>query len=516
MSILNSLFKPKEISDDNSYVDYSQYEQLNKSFRTGKANNRSVVDALDVGSQSVTGRSDILTKDDVLRKKKLLREYSRNIIVQAIIRTRTNQIIKYATPAYLSSDNTGFEIVPKSSLETDNITDKQKKRARYLEDFIYQTGKDYKPWRDNFPEFLTKLINDTFIFDQINIERVFEQPRSNQLNHFNIADAGTIMIDKYPKTLDKPREFVQWIDGGPVAHFKEKEMTFLTYWAQSDIQMKGYGFSPLDASLEHIGHHINTEQFNSRFFSQGGMVRGLLVLNADGSSQDSAAALEAIRRSWMPMQGLNGAWKIPMITASDAKFVNMTQNSKDMEFSEWLNYLIKVICANFNIQPEEINIPNKGGATGRNVGSTLNEGNSVKNKMQASKDTGLTPLFKFIERIINDQILRYIDSDYIFRFTLGNQVDLKAEAETIQARQEAGLTLNEGRLQMKVGKLTGPFAAFGDLPGGPKVVVQLAQLLAKTNPDYQSALQDESNPLSQKTESDKASQKLVNKDENSK
>lgn len=480
-------FNKRKRKNDYTYVNYDDYS-IQKSFRNAKSYTRSAVDNLDVGSQTTTAGGDIVTKDDILRKKRLLKEYARNIIVQAIIRTRINQVRKLAYPAYLSPEHIGYEVVPKNKIGQ-KLTNKEIKRGHELENIIYQTGKDYKAWRDTFPDFLAKILYDHFVYDQVNVERVYEQARSVSLNHFNAVDAGTILINKYPNSADKPRQFVQWVDGKPVNYYTEKELTFSTAWKQTDIHMKGYGFSPVDASLSHIGHLINTEQFNARFFSQGGMVRGLLVINAEGTQQDSAAALESIRRSWMPLQGLNGAWKIPMITATDAKFVNMTQNSKDMEFSEWLNYLIKVICADFNIQTEEINIMNKGGATGRNVGSTLNEGNSVKSKMQQSKDTGFNPLLKFIEQFINDQILRYLDSDYYFRFDLGNAVDEKQRAETVQAKEDAGFTLNEGRKLLGAAPLTGKYAAFGELPGGPKVVVQLAQILAKTNPDFQKMIQ---------------------------
>lgn len=487
MAIFNSnLFKRKP-KDDYSYVSYNDYE-IQKSFRNSKAYTRSAVDNLDIGSQSSANNNDFITKEDILRKKHLLKEYSKSIIIQAIIRVRTNQVKKLATPASWSPEHIGYEIFPKDKLGQ-KITAKEEKRCKELENILYQTGKDYKAWRDTFPSFITKLINDHYTYDQINIERVFEQNRSVKLNHFNITDAGTILIDKYPESIDKPRQFVQWVDGKPVNYFNEKEMTFITYWGQSDIHRKGYGFSPVESSLEHIGFHINTEQFNSRFFSQGGMVRGLLVINADGTQQDSAAALESIRRSWMPLQGLNGAWKIPMITAQDAKFVNMTQNSKDMEFSEWLNYIIKVICADFNIQTEEINIMNKGGATGRNVGSTLNEGNSVKSKMQQSKDTGLEPLLRFIEQVINDQILRYLDNGYRFRFDTGDSQDEKQVLDNIQTKENNGMTINEGRKEMSLPKLSGAFAKFGDLPGTPSTVVQLLNVMAKSDPEYQKVLQ---------------------------
>ena len=55
------------------------------------------------------------------------------------------------------------------------------------------------------------------------------------------------------------------------AHFTNKELTFITYWSQNMNKNCGYGFSPVEAAIPQITYHINVEQFNARFFSQGGM-----------------------------------------------------------------------------------------------------------------------------------------------------------------------------------------------------------------------------------------------------
>lgn len=136
----------------------------------------------------------------------------------------------------------------------------------------------------------------------------------------------------------------------------------------------------------------------------------------------SSQQLDSIRRSWQPLNGLNGAWKIPMVTGiKDAKFVNMQQSSGDYEFSGWLSYLINMVSSVFQVDPSEINFPNKsGGSMSRSGGSTLNEGNSLKTKVDMSRDKGLKPVLDFIERIVNDYLLPYVkkSDDYHFVFTL--------------------------------------------------------------------------------------------------
>ena len=137
-----------------------------------------------------------------------------------------------------------------------------------------------------------------------------------------------------------------------------------------------------------------------------------------------------------------------MVTGiKDAKFVNMQQSSGDYEFSGWLSYLINMVSSVFQVDPSEINFPNKsGGSMSRSGGSTLNEGNSLKTKVDMSRDKGLKPVLDFIERIVNDYLLPYVKNsdDYHFVFTLGNE-DEKNKADLIAVQLKNGLTINEAR-----------------------------------------------------------------------
>src|SRR5699024_4368699 len=99
------------------------------------------------------------------------------------------------------------------------------------------------------------------------------------------------------------------------------------------------------------------------FFSHGGTTRGLLNIKPMG--QQSQVSLEAFRREWQnSVSGANASWKIPVITAEDAKFVNMTPSANDMQFEKWTNMLINTITSLFQIDPTEINFPNNSGASG--------------------------------------------------------------------------------------------------------------------------------------------------------
>nr|WNM56074.1 portal protein [Staphylococcus phage S-CoN_Ph38] len=119
---------------------------------------------------------------------------------------------------------------------------------------------------------------------------------------------------------------------------------------RTDIYSSGYGLSELEIALKQVIAHENTESFNDRFFSHGGTTRGVLLIKHE--QQQSQYALENFKREWKSsLSGINGSWQIPVVSADDVKFVNMTPTANDMQFEKWLNYLINVICSVYEIDP---------------------------------------------------------------------------------------------------------------------------------------------------------------------
>ena len=370
----------------------------------------------------------------------------KNIILNAIINTRVNQVSMFCTPARYSDKGVGYEVRLKDPLET--MTSHDKANIQRIEDFLEHTGKDKDDFtKDTFRTFVKKLVRDRLTYDKINFELIYD--KTGKLNRFKAVDASTIYVavdekGHEPKNKDGVR-FVQVLDQQKVASFKAKEMAWEVHNPRTDITVGRYGYPELEIAMNHLQYHENTEIFNARFFAQGGTTRGLLHIKT--GQEQSTQALSAFRREWTTMfSGLSGAWKIPVITAEDVKFVNMTQSSKDMEFEKWLNYLINVICSIFSIDPSEINFPNRGGATGSS-GNTLNEGNSAE-KYRNSKDKGLEPLLKFIEDAINKYIVSQFGGKYVFNFVGG---DAKTEMEIIsilEAKAKIGLTINDIRAEL--------------------------------------------------------------------
>lgn len=380
----------------------------------------------------------------------VLKKFSKNIILNSIINIRSNQVSLYCKPVRYSDKGLGYEIRLKDVSQEPNK--KQLNEMKKIEQFLNNTGVNKDVTRDSFLTFVKKFVRDTYVYDQVNFEKVFE--RDGTFSRFKMVDPSTIFFatDGRGKLIKNGERYVQVLDRQVVARFDAKEMAFAVRNPRSDIEVAGYGFPESEIALKQLIAQENTEVFNDRFFSHGGTTRGVLHLKV-GQNQ-SQQALDIFRREWKSsLSGINGSWQIPVISAEDVKFVNMTPSARDMEFEKWLTYLINVICAVFVIDPAEINFPNNGGLSSSKGGS-LNEGNS-KQKNQASQNKGLMPLLEFIADTINRFIIDEFSDEYMFVFVGGDTQTELEKLEILETEMKLYKTINDVRIEKGLEPLEG-------------------------------------------------------------
>ena len=406
----------------------------------------------------------------------LLKQYSSNTILNAIINTRKNQVSMYSRPARYTKDWQGFEVRLRDNSMKPNRSEEEK--IKEIEEFILNTGRGKDTSRDTFNSFLRKVINDTYIYDQINFEKVFD--KNGRLHHFKAVDPSTIYYatDDNGNIAKDGYRYVQVIDGVVRASFKQDEMGFYVRNPRSDIYALGYGLSELELTLRNFVSQTNTEIFNDRFFSNGGTTRGVLLIKT-GNNQ-SQQALSAFRREWKnTLSGMNGSWQIPVVNAEDVKFVNMTPTARDMEFEKWLNYNINVICSVFTIDPGEINFPNRGGGV-TGSGGTSGLSDSASSKGQGVKSKGLDDLLKELESCINQNIISEFGEQYYFQF-VGVDADREADQlEILTTKVTHAMTVNEMREEIGLpGDVVG-----GDIPLNGVIVQRIGQLMQEEQFEY--------------------------------
>ncbi|BCG66425.1 portal protein [Staphylococcus phage vB_SsapH-Golestan101-M] len=372
----------------------------------------------------------------------VLKKFGSNPILNSVILTRQNQVSMYCQPARYSEKGLGFQVRMRDFNKEPGR--QQKEEIKRIEEFLLNTGKDRDIDRDSFQNFCRKIVRDTYIFDQVNFEKIFNK-KTNKLEKFIAVDPSTIFYGTNAKgeIIKGGQRYVQVIDKQVRAAFTSREMAMGIRNPRTDIGSSGYGLSEVEIAMRELIAFINTESFNDRFFSHGGTTRGVLQIKT--GQQQSQRALQNFKREWKnSLSGINGSWQIPVVSAEDINFVNMTPTANDMQFEKWLNFLINIIASLYGIDPAEIGFPNKGGATGSKGGNTLNESDPQK-KLQQSQNKGLQPLLRFIEDLINKHLVEEFGEQYLFQFVGGDTKSEEEKLDILTKEVSTFKTVNEAR-----------------------------------------------------------------------
>lgn len=403
-----------------------------------------------------------------------LKRMAKTPIINSIITTRKNQVADFAEPQE-DKYSTGFVIrkKKKNGIEQE-MSEKDKRTAFAITEFLMNGGMQEQWNKDDFDTYIRKLVADTLTYDQMTFECI--RNHRGELVGFQATDAATFRIaDSYfDKDYDNPyftrngsSAMTDRQDWGPEIHgyrpayvqiyqtakineFYPWELCFGIRNPSTSIYANGYGRSELEDLINTVTSMLYGDEYNRRFFSQGSAPKGLLRVKGTNNE----AALQQFRQQWQSMiSGVMQGWKTPVVEA-DVEWIDMQKNNRDMEYSAWMEYLIKIACATYNIDPIEIgwDISRSNGNSG------LFEGSEAE-RMQHSKDKGLYPLLKFIQRKINKYIVSQLNPDFEFIFVGMNGLTVKEELEMDIKKVTNFQTLNEIREKYELKEIEG-----GDMP----------------------------------------------------
>jgi len=368
-------------------------------------------------------------------------------VIQAIIQTRVNQIAAFSSPQH-DRYQLGYRIKLRDNAQEPTKQDKiWMERAETL---LMRTGVTNNPrGRDSFDTFLRKIAWDTLVYDQMCFEVV--PSRDGVPAEWYAVDAATMRLADSASTYtneddDKAVRYVQIYDGMIISEYTQEELCFAVRNPRTDIRLYGYGVSELEMLINAITSLLWAWEYNQKFFSQGSAAKG--VLNFKGAVPEKQ--LKAFRRHWYQMlAGIENAWRTPITNADELQWINMQSTNRDMEYNAWMDFLIKVACSMYSMDPVEVNF--KYGNTGQRSG--MQEA-SNKEKITESKERGLRPLLRFISQQINRNIIWPMNENFEFAF-----VGLDAKT------QDDVATLNQKRV--KTHMMVDELRAEDDLPPMP-------------------------------------------------
>lgn len=379
-------------------------------------------------------------------------------VINAIIKTRVNQIAAFAEPQK-DKYSTGFKIFKKGK-EGSKMTKAEQKVAADIENFILNCGVGDNIWAgDDFDTFIRKITKDSLIYDQLTFEVV--RNKKGQPVHFFATDASTYRIaDSIDEDSYQGREkeaingylptYVQVKDGVIYSEFYPWELCFGIRNADTSVENYGYGISELEELIHTVTAMLWSDEYNRKFFSQGSAPKGIIRINGSVNP----AKIQEFKQQWISMMsGVSNSWKTPILEADKMDFINLQSNNRDMEYNKWVEYLIKIATAIYTIDPAEINFPMQGSSDTNTVFESSNE-----SKLKQSKDKGLYPLLKFIQAKINKYLVSQINPEYHLQFVGIDAMTKEKEVEILSKKVASFATLNEVREEAGYNKLDNPAA----------------------------------------------------------
>jgi hypothetical protein len=414
---------------------------------------------------------------------KTLKEVSvRDWLVSSIIQCRVDTLVAFSRPEHRRHEK-GFRII-KKDLHS-HYSDDEKQEIAALEDFIYHCGrKEGTPADDRrlFGDFLKLIGRDALTFGHVAVEKV--KTRGGGLHRFRPLPAeSTYLVNKNlsrkqvdseavksyqlskPKSDNDPKseqkvneaynDYIKYVqvsyDNRPLATFGDEDMIFKLFNPQNFADSQGYCYSPLELAIINITNHLNVENYNANFFTHGYAARG--VLHLKGTVTQSQ--LMNFRRNFAnSITGSQHAWRTPIVAGLDeVQWVPMSASAREMEYINFNNHLMRILCAQFQIDPTELGLDYLISATGRAPNQQANN----EYKIAYSRERGLVPILMFVEDMMNCDVLPAIDKKigekYKFVFTGYTDETPQTEIAQMQAEMTVWKTMNDLLQQAQKDKL---------------------------------------------------------------
>ena len=371
----------------------------------------------------------------------VLRRMGDIFVVRAVVNTRVEQVQNFL---HFSTDEQkeGYTIRrkrnPFEKQSTEHSREDQIKIA-YIRKFLEEGGFHDK-WEsfDTFQDFGRKVVFDSLTLDQLAFEIV--RDRSWNLARYRAVDASLIRFldsidpkfrDEFEKYRFKgylPKYCMAWqgqIMENPVTHesviFYPWELGIGIRNKSTNIYKNGYGTSELETLSSVMTWILWGFEYNGNYFSKSSQPKGIINVKNPNISQSS---LDEFRQAWQQtMVGTRNSHRTPIINGLDLQWLDLSKNTnRDMEFSDWLKFLLVMSCAVYRIDPSELGVQFKDQT---NIFGQAGQ----KERLQHSKDKGLKPILVFLQEVINYYLVSEMDEDFEFVFT---GVDAEDEGRQVE------------------------------------------------------------------------------------
>lgn len=264
---------------------------------------------------------------------------------------------------------------------------------------------------DSFRSWVEPIVEDVLVLDAGVIEK--ERTYGGDLVAMHPVDGATIKVSA---TWDGTKDNVPRYWWAPTPTY---EVPFLNedlvYIMANPRTYSVLGLSPLETLKMTIDAELGAHQYNTRQVQQAAP-DGLFDLG-EGARAEQVDAFKAYWEAEVAGRGALGF----LGGTKGANFIKFRDTNREMQYDEWLKYLVRKICAVFLISPQDI---------GLTFDINRSEG-QVQQEM--TEDQGLRPLLALVQdyftrEIVWDKSFGGKENNLAFRFTRLNVKDSMSKA----------------------------------------------------------------------------------------
>ncbi len=324
----------------------------------------------------------------------------------------------------------GFRIQRKDGKEH---TDTDKNPVAELEQFILNSGDENDPCRrrrlrrDDLEGFVTKLVWDSLSADACPVELV--RTNGGRLTGYHALDFETVRLcSEAGYQGDDEVCAVQLLDATPYAAFTFDDILYEIRTPRTDLRAGGYGNAETEGIVRAITGYLDSITYNSAGISRSHVPRGILTVFGEYDQLQRAA----FERQWRAMLSgpSNRATFVPTMFSKNkeggAQWTPMDQFD-EMFFARWITLLVSICSAQHGIDPAEINFDSFSTRSAALGGKA-----DTAEKLAASRDKGLVPLLRFVQKVMSKLVELRSNGRYTFRFVGIEPEDAEKKHERIK------------------------------------------------------------------------------------
>jgi len=257
-----------------------------------------------------------------------------------------NCVVRMAVDAIINEVTSAkWDIMPKEkddNIEKDKVKQEdQKKRIKEVKGFFEKPNKN----KENFRTILEKMMRDLLLLDAGVI--VKSHTPQGRIAEIYAADGGTIKIDADRHGMINCFWQVIQQEGLKPLKLESNEVIYLMMNPSTNSL---YGLSPLETLHNIVTAFLYGETYNLKYFENSSTPRGILDLGP-AITEDQ---LDRFRTYWQSetIQQPHRTFVVGGASAG-SKWTAIAMTPKDMEFNNYMNWLLKVILAVFGVSPSE-------------------------------------------------------------------------------------------------------------------------------------------------------------------